>query len=820
MFKFSLILLLIISIEADAAYKIEKISNSNKFTEGPLWVKSNNPYLLFSDISENKVYKIDTSGILSVYIDGSGNSNGLCLNSNGQLVLAQHGSRQIGIYEDGTIKTLVSNYNGKKFNSPNDLCLRKSTGAIFFTDPAYGIEPKDEELGFYGVYCIPNGTNHAILLVDSLKKPNGIALSQDDWYLYVCDSETKRILRYEFKSDTSFKSAVIFASFDSEIDGLKTDLDGNVYVALSNTGILVLNNLGKIIDTIAVPEKTRNLAFGGIYGNYLYISAGNSIYRAKNLNNYPFVLNELLGKPSDKSVAINMLAEMDTEVFVEYGKLENSYNYSTQVYSFAANDPIEIELNDLEENTKYYYRIKYKIKGYNQFLERKPASFHTKRKSGESFTFSVHADPHLDYSSNYITYINALNNTLKSNPDFMIDLGDNFMTDKLKVKSFENIKERMFLLRHYYEKISNFVPIFLVIGNHEAENGWELNSNEDNIAITNTKLRKQYYPNPIPNDFYSGDATEYNIIGLRESYYSWTWGDALFVCIDPYWNTLKKPGMTKNSWDWTLGKQQYDWLKSTLKNSNAKYKFVFSHQLVGGDTEGRGGVEYVPYFEMGGNNLDGTNGFPFNRLNWELPIHQLFVEYGVNIFFHGHDHLYIRQELDGVVYQLVPQPSLYNYTGIEQAASYGYKGKIIPNSGHLNIHVDVDSCRIDYIRSYHVDNSKKNEINGKVEYSYYIYPNIINRINSDKTLKEEFNVQYYNQNDLKLIFQNINSCGTIIISNILGERITQFDTNIFGNYYCFTWDLRNELGEVIPNGVYFITFSYNGRELTRKFIKM
>ncbi len=820
MIKYLLILFVIFYFEADAAYQIEKISSDHKFTEGPFWVKSNEPYLLFSDISENKVYKIDKFGQLSTYIDGSGNSNGLCLNSNGKLILAQHGSRQIGVFENGVINTLVSHYKGKKLNSPNDICLRKSSGAMYFTDPAYGIEPKDEELGFYGVYCIPNGTNQAVLLVDSLKKPNGIALSQDDWYLYVCDSESKNLYRYELKSDTSFKSAVLFASFDSEIDGVKTDLDGNVYVALSNTGIVVLNFIGQVIDTISIPEKTRNMAFGGFYGNNLYICAGNSIYRAKNLNNYPFVLNEYLGRPSDKSVTINMLAENDVDIFVEYGKVENTYDKHTDVYTFSANEPIEIELKDLDENTEYFYRVNYKIKGNNQFSERKPASFHTKRNSGEKFTFSVHADPHLDYSSNYITYINTMSNTLKSNPDFMIDLGDNFMTDKLKIKSFENIKDRMLLLRHYYEKISNYVPIFLVIGNHEAENGWELDNKEDNIAILNTKLRKQYYPNPIPNEFYSGDETEYNFIGLRESYYSWTWGDALFVCIDPYWNTTKKPGMTKNSWDWTLGKKQYDWLKETLKKSNAKYKFVFSHQLVGGDTEGRGGIEYVPYFEMGGNNPDGTNGFLINRSNWELPIHQLFVDYGVNVFFHGHDHLYIRQELDGVVYQLVPQPSLYNYTGIDQAASYGYKGKILPNSGHLNILVDPDSCRIDYIRSYHVDNSKKNEINGKLEYSYLIYPNIIKDVNTDISRKEVFNIQYNNQDILKLIFHNINSSGTITINNILGERISEFEINIVDNYFCYNWDLRSDNAEVIPNGIYFITLRTDKMEITRKFIKM
>jgi len=88
-------------------------------------------------------------------------------------------------------------------------------------------------------------------------------------------------------------------------------------------------------------------------------------------------------------------------------------------------------------------------------------------------------------------------------------------------------------------------------------------------------------------------------VGLRENYYAWTWGDALFVVLDPYINTLNKPEKEGDGWNFTLGRDQYDWFRRTLENSDSKFKFVFAHQIVGGDTEGRGGTEWVDYYEMG-----------------------------------------------------------------------------------------------------------------------------------------------------------------------------------------------------------------------------
>ena len=149
-----------------------------------------------------------------------------------------------------------------------------------------------------------------------------------------------------------------------------------------------------------------------------------------------------------------------------------------------------------------------------------------------------------------------------------------------------------------------------------------------------------------------------------------------------------------------LGSSQYQWLKGTLEASKAKFKFIFIHHLVGGtDDQCRGGAEAAPMYEWGGMNPDGTDGFARNRPGWPLPIHQLLVKYKVSIVFHGHDHLYAKQDLDGIVYQEVPQPGAPGNGRVPRsAAEYGYKdGVILGSSGHLRLAVSTTQTKVEYI---------------------------------------------------------------------------------------------------------------------------
>ena len=292
-------------------------------------------------------------------------------------------------------------------------------------------------------------------------------------------------------------------------------------------------------------------------------------------------------------------------------------------------------------------------------------------------------------------------------------------------------KPRHLLLRTYYDAICHSVPLYLVIGNHEGENGWYLNGTPGSLANTAATTRIKYYPNPQPGGFYSGDTTAPAFVGPRGNSYAWEWGNALFVVLDPYWYTVLKPGTNVDNWAWTLGRAQYDWFSHVISASTAPFKFVFAHQVVGGlDAAGRGGIEAVPFYEMGGSNADGTPGFVAHRPGWPLPLHDLMKQNHVTAFFHGHDHVFVQQEMDGITYQELPQPGYYNFTSPEKsysntsiAANYGYThGQVLSSSGYLRVTVDDSTARVEYTRSYMPEHENSSRHNGDVGYSYVLRP--------------------------------------------------------------------------------------------------
>ena len=209
----------------------------------------------------------------------------------------------------------------------------------------------------------------------------------------------------------------------------------------------------------------------------------------------------------------------------------------------------------------------------------------------------------------------------------------------------------------YMDRIGPSVPIFLSSGNHEEEEGWNLDDTPFSIGVGSIQARKAYFPTPMQADgFYSGNTDTLARIDeatygdeLREDYYAWEWGDALFVVIDEFQYTMNLPytpaagegsvmmPVTGDQWSWTLGQQQYKWLKQTLENSNAKYKFVFSHQHAWRDaTSYRGSLAPAMYaaaprrpgiLSGAARTPDGTEGFATTDApGWDMtPIHQLMV---------------------------------------------------------------------------------------------------------------------------------------------------------------------------------------------------
>ena len=235
-------------------------------------------------------------------------------------------------------------------------------------------------------------------------------------------------------------------------------------------------------------------------------------------------------------------------------------------------------------------------------------------------------------------------------------------------------------------------------------------------------MRKRYFPNPVPDAFYTGNRAPEPHCGLLQNYYAWQWGDALFVVLDPFrYSTRQRGG--GDGWAWSLGLAQYRWLEQTLGRSQARYKFVFIHNLLCGDQAARGGVEVAAFNEWGGKNLDGSDGFAEHRPGWGLPVHQLLVRNHVAAVFKAHDNFFARQELDGIVYQMVPQPSFAGNDRIRDLENYGYKrGTFLGNSGHVRVAVSPDHVKVDYVRSYLPKEESERHRNGEVADRYTIKP--------------------------------------------------------------------------------------------------
>ena len=285
--------------------RVEILAEGFDWTEGPVWVEDQQ-MLLFSDIPENIIYKWTRAKGTQVYLKPSGytgeakrggqtGSNGLALTKDGKLVLCQHGNRQIAIMDaplnapKPNFKGIAVNYQGKKFNSPNDVTIR-SNGDMFFTDPPYGLEKNMDdplkEMPFQGVYKVtPAGV--VTLLTDSVTRPNGIALTPDEKTLIVANSDKRKKLWYAFDLGPNdslinpriFYNVIADSTVKGSCDGLKIDKSGNVF-ATGPGGVWVFDSEGMALGRIKFPESTSNVALSADEKT-LYITADMYILRVK-----------------------------------------------------------------------------------------------------------------------------------------------------------------------------------------------------------------------------------------------------------------------------------------------------------------------------------------------------------------------------------------------------------------------------------------------------------------------------------------------------------------------------------------------------------
>ncbi len=326
--------------------------------------------------------------------------------------------------------------------------------------------------------------------------------------------------------------------------------------------------------------------------------------------------SELLGRATGSSVSIKIVPSAAIQLYYEYGTSPGVYTAQTGTESATAGDPHTTVINGLQSDTKYYYRMQYQQSG-GSWTARSEHSFWTQRAEGEGFMFDITSDSHVNIQlGNSTTWTQTMTNVNSDHPDFLIDLGDTFAMDN--VTTAGGADSAYLFQRQFFDLAGHSASIFLAVGNHEQQEGWHLDDTGNpatSTPVMGTNAQKKYYLNPVPNGFYSGNSDTYSSLTgdqLHEDYYSWTWGDALFVVIDPYWYTTLKPfaGNTGGGepeagdgdrWHWTLGQTQFNWLKAKLEGSDAKYKFIFAHHMTGGsDDYVRGGANPAHICEWGG----------------------------------------------------------------------------------------------------------------------------------------------------------------------------------------------------------------------------
>ncbi|MBL8228423.1 MAG: SMP-30/gluconolactonase/LRE family protein [Bryobacterales bacterium] len=258
--------------------KVARLATDMQFVEGPVWVPSGG-YLIFSDIPANEQKRWDPKGGLQTFRKPSGQSNGNTLDPQGRQLSAEHGNRRISRTEkDGTVATVVDNFEGKKLNSPNDVVV-KSDGTIWFTDPDYGLAGRPKEAPGNYVYRYDPQSKALTAISKDFDKPNGLCFSPDETKLYVADSGKPRHIRvFTIAKDGTASGGSVFATIDKGgPDGIRCDANGRVWSS-SGDGAQVFSPGGQLIARILLPEAAANLAFGGPKGRTLYLTARKSLY--------------------------------------------------------------------------------------------------------------------------------------------------------------------------------------------------------------------------------------------------------------------------------------------------------------------------------------------------------------------------------------------------------------------------------------------------------------------------------------------------------------------------------------------------------------
>jgi gluconolactonase len=271
--------------------KVERLWTGGRWLEGPAWFAPGR-YLVFSDIPNNRMMRYDEAGgTTAVFRQPSNNCNGNTVDNQGRLVTCEHLARRVTRTEvDGSITVIADNFEGKRFNSPNDVVV-KSDDTIWFTDPSYGImhdyegDYGKEEIGGCHVYRHDPSTGKTVRVADDFVKPNGLAFSPDESLLYIVDTGgthqrggPHHIRKFAVNADNSLSDLGLFADCTAGFfDGFRLDRSGRIWTSAGD-GVHCYDPDGTLIGKILIPEIVSNVTFGGPKRNRLFITATTSLY--------------------------------------------------------------------------------------------------------------------------------------------------------------------------------------------------------------------------------------------------------------------------------------------------------------------------------------------------------------------------------------------------------------------------------------------------------------------------------------------------------------------------------------------------------------
>lgn len=270
--------------------RVERLWTGARWSEGPVWNAAGR-YLLWSDIPNNRIMRFDdTDGSVSVFRQPSNNSNGQTVDRLGRLITCEHQTRRVTRTElDGSVTVIADSIAGKRLNSPNDVVV-KSDGSIWFTDPSYGIimdyegDRAESEIGACHVYRV-SADGDIQMVADDYVKPNGLAFSPDEEFLYIADTGIshdkngpKHIRKHKVEADGGLSGGAVFAECTNGVfDGFRCDTSGRIWSSAAD-GVHCLDPNGNLIGKIRIPELVANVCFGGAKLNRLFICGTTSLY--------------------------------------------------------------------------------------------------------------------------------------------------------------------------------------------------------------------------------------------------------------------------------------------------------------------------------------------------------------------------------------------------------------------------------------------------------------------------------------------------------------------------------------------------------------